>query len=274
MSTRLIFQIERRRKYMKIPKKVLERFSKGVPKFKRILKKAYDKDLNESDTVSIIVDMLEQIFGFDKYEEVTSEYAIKGTYCDLAIKLDGKLKFLIEAKAIGVDLKSNHLNQALTYGAKEGIDWIILTNGIIWEVYRIQLKPNLEANLLNTLNFSDFSLRQKDAAESLYIISKEGQSKNAIDQFSLKADIINRYVLSAILTEENIINSIRLQARKLESNIRISNDEILEIIQDGVIKRDILEDDSYKKIKSKLKRARNKAKKQAKVKKEQIAQEA
>lgn len=256
---------------MNIPKKVNERFSKNVPKFKRVLKKAYDKDVNESDTVSIIVDMLEQIFGFDKYEEVTSEYAVKGTYCDLAIKLNGKLKFLIEAKAIGIDLKSNHLNQALTYGAKEGIDWIILTTGIIWEIYRIQVKPNLEANLLCTLNFLDLNLKQQDAVESLFIISKEGQSKNAIDQYSLKADIVNRYVLGAILTEENIINSIRLQLRKIDSNIKISNDEVLEIFLNDVIKRDILEDDSYKKVKSKFKRARNKARREAEAKKAQKA---
>ncbi len=253
---------------MNIPKKVQERFSKSVPKFKRVLKKAYDKDVNESDTVSIIVDMLEQIFGFDKYDEVTSEYAIKGTFCDLAIMLNGKLKFLIEAKAIGIDLKSNHLNQALTYGAKEGIDWIILTNGIIWEIYRIQLKPNLEANLLCTLNFLEISLRQKDAAESLFIISKEGQSKNAIDQFSLKADLVNRYVIGALLTEDSIMNSIRLQVRKLDNNIKLTNDEILEIVLSDVIKREVLEADAFKKMKSKLKRAKNKAKKEAEKKKQ------
>ena len=37
----------------------------------------------------IVADILSEIFGYDKYNEVTSEYAIKGTYCDLAIKLAG-----------------------------------------------------------------------------------------------------------------------------------------------------------------------------------------
>jgi len=30
------------------------------------------------------------LFGYDKYEEVTGEFAIRGTWCDLAIKIDGQ----------------------------------------------------------------------------------------------------------------------------------------------------------------------------------------
>ena len=33
--------------------------------------------------------MLADIFGYDKYSEITSEHAIRGTYCDLATKIDG-----------------------------------------------------------------------------------------------------------------------------------------------------------------------------------------
>ena len=83
-----------------IPKKVQSRFVAGIKKFQPILNAAKTKDINESDTVVIITDMLSELFGFDKYSEITSEYAIKKTFCDLAIKVDGKLRFLIEAKLL------------------------------------------------------------------------------------------------------------------------------------------------------------------------------
>jgi hypothetical protein len=54
--------------------------------FQPVLAKARDKDINESDTVTIIVDVLSQVFGYDKYTEITSEVSIKHTFCDLAIK--------------------------------------------------------------------------------------------------------------------------------------------------------------------------------------------
>jgi len=45
----------------------------------------------------IVTDMLAEIYGYDKYSEVTRELAIRGTYCDLATRIDGKFQMLIEA---------------------------------------------------------------------------------------------------------------------------------------------------------------------------------
>lgn len=49
--------------------------------------------------MTIVKDLLSEVFGFDKYAELTSEL-IRGTYCDLAVKLDGKPRVLIEVKAM------------------------------------------------------------------------------------------------------------------------------------------------------------------------------
>jgi hypothetical protein len=43
--------------------------------------------------------------GYDKYKEVSSEQAIRGTYDDRVVTVDGRKRFLIEGKAIGVELK-------------------------------------------------------------------------------------------------------------------------------------------------------------------------
>ena len=42
---------------------------------------------------------------------------------------NGKLHYLIEVKAIGSDLKENHVKQAVDYAANEGVDWVLLTTG-------------------------------------------------------------------------------------------------------------------------------------------------
>ena len=110
---------------VRVPKKVGERLIKEVRHFQRILRQARDRDVNESDTVTIIADMLERIFGFDKYTEVTSELAIRGTFCDLAVKIDDAVQYLIEVKAIGLQLKDTHLRQAVNYGANHGVPWVV-----------------------------------------------------------------------------------------------------------------------------------------------------
>ena len=70
--------------------------------------------------------MLAAVFGYDKYSEVTSEFSIRGTYCDLATKLDGVVQTLIEVKAVGYDLKEAHTKQAIDYAANQGVDWVLL----------------------------------------------------------------------------------------------------------------------------------------------------
>src|SRR5258708_28721679 len=117
--------------------KVAERIARGIKQFHQIVEDAKSRDVNESDTVIIVTDMLCHVFGYDKYSEITSEHAIRGTFCDLATKLDGKVQCLIEVKSVGTELKESHTKQAIDYAANEGVDWVALTNGSIWKVYKV-----------------------------------------------------------------------------------------------------------------------------------------
>jgi hypothetical protein len=71
--------------------KVAQRISAGIKKFQPILEAAKARDVNESDTVVIVTDLLHEIFGYEKYSDITSEHMIRSTFCDLAIKIDGRL---------------------------------------------------------------------------------------------------------------------------------------------------------------------------------------
>lgn len=122
---------------MAIPKKVENRIISTLKKYQGIIANAKDRDISESDTVIIIADMLADLFGYNKYTEITTEFAIRGTFVDLAVKLGQDVRFLIEAKAVGVSLKDTHIKQAVDYGVNHGVEWVILTNGLVWQIYKI-----------------------------------------------------------------------------------------------------------------------------------------
>lgn len=63
-----------------IPSKVQTRMTGGLKKFQSIVSSSKVKDINESDTVVIVTDMLSYLFGYDKYTEITSEQAVKKTH--------------------------------------------------------------------------------------------------------------------------------------------------------------------------------------------------
>jgi len=136
-----------------VPKKVVERLIAGIKRFQPVLAAAKSRDVGESDTVVIVTDMLAEVFGYEKYSEITSEYAIRGTYVDLATKIDGVLQTLIEVKAIGLDLKDAHVKQAVDYAANQGVDWVLLTNGISWRVYRVIFAKPIDQELVIDIDF-------------------------------------------------------------------------------------------------------------------------
>src|SRR4030095_13554994 len=109
---------------MGIPNRIADRLSAAIKRFQPILNNAKSRDVNESDTSIIVTDMLAEVFGFDKYSDITSEFAIRGTYCDLAIKLDGKLRHLIEVKAVNSDVRESYIKQAVDYGANQGVEGV------------------------------------------------------------------------------------------------------------------------------------------------------
>ena len=226
-----------------IPVRISERISKNVKKFQNILLTAKDNDINEADTVSIIKDMLSEIFGYDKYTEITSEYAVKKTFCDLAIKKNDKPHILIEVKAIGIDLKDTHTKQALDYGANAGVEWIILSNGIIWKIYEIVFEKPIRTNLIYEFDITQLNTRKTDDIELLYVISKEAINKNpkqdALTEYKEQKQLTSKYLIGQLLLTDDVLNCIRRNIRKISSTVKVSNEDIKAALENEVIKRDI-----------------------------------
>jgi ribosomal protein L18E len=51
---------------VKIPKKVADRLAAGLKRYQPIVSKLRERDISEADTVTVIKDMLTDIFGYDK----------------------------------------------------------------------------------------------------------------------------------------------------------------------------------------------------------------
>jgi len=245
------------------PKRVADRIARSVAKFQQVLQIAKDRDVNESDTVSIIKDMLAELFGYDKYLEVTSELAIRGTFCDLAIKIGSKIEFLIEAKAVGTSLKEGHLRQAIDYGANNGVQWVILTNGLVWRIYKIRFEQPIGYDLVCELDFSLLNGKSDEHQERLFIICKEGISKDAREQFHERTLCLNRFILGAILLSEDVVSVIRRELRKVSDGVLVAPEDITRVLENEVVKRDVLEGDDAQKAQSRVRRFYRKASRQA-----------
>jgi Type I restriction enzyme R protein N terminus (HSDR_N) len=257
-----------------IPKKVAERLVAGIKRYQPILAAAKTRDVGEADTVTIIKDMLADVFGYDKYAEVTSEFAIRGNFCDLALKIDGQLQTLIEVKAIGLDLKELHVKQAIDYAANQGVDWVLLSNGISWRIYHVIFAKPIDQELVVNLDFSALNPRADADLDLLYLWCKEGWQRSVLGEYHTQKQALSRFFVGAMLQTEPVLDVIRRELRRVSPDVRIDVDQIKNVLVNEVIKRDVLEGDKADEARKKIVKAASKALRAANSKVDAKVQEA
>ena len=241
-----------------IPKKVLERLSAGIKQYQPILAAAKARDVNEADTVTIVKDMLADVFGYDKYSEVTSEFCIRNSYCDLATKIDGSLAALIEVKAIGLELKDQHIKQAVDYAANQGSDWVLLTNGICWRVYNVEFSKPITHELVVDLDFTKLNPKSAGDLDKAFLWCREGWIKSVLGEYHSQQLALSRYFLGAVVLSEPVLEVARRELRRLSPDVKIEVEQIRAVLETEVIKREVLEGERADEARRRLARAAKK----------------
>lgn len=218
--------------------------STGLKRYAKIFREAADKNLNEADTVMRLVRFFEEVLGYDGFNEITREQAVKGTYVDIALKVDGEIRILVEAKAAGIQLRESHTQQAQNYAANRGIPWVLLTNGCRFILYRIELDGAIEATEVFDV---DITTDGPKAVEMLSLIHRKAMRKGAeLDRFyklqrTLSADMI----LKALATE-SVVTAVRRELRAITGSL-VPEDDVFEAMK-SVIRPDALPDIAALKI--------------------------
>ena len=230
----------------KIPAKVCARLVEGLKRFQPVVASAQTRDLNEADTSRIVTDVLADVFGYDKYSEITSEFSIRNTYCDLAVKLNGKPKLLIEVKAVGIELKDNHVKQAVDYAANQGMDWVVLTNGVTWQVFKIIFGKPVDKEEVVSFNVTELNPKSDSDVEMLFLLAKEGLTNSALAEYHAQVKAVNRFTLSAIIQSEPIAKSLRRELSRLSPDVKISLADVQEVLINEVLKREVVDAEEAK----------------------------
>lgn len=254
---------------MTAPARTAERLAAGLKRFQPILSAAKSRDVNESDTSMIVTDLLADIFGYDKYSEVTRELCIRGTFCDLATRIDGKFQMIIEVKAIGLELKDAHVKQAVDYAANIGVEWVALTNGNLWRVFRVIFAKPIETEIVLDLDLLELSAKSADDLESLYLLTRESMLKSGLYAYHDHLQATNKFYLAAVVLSDTVLNVVRRELQRL-SEAKVDVDELREALKSEVIKREVLEGEKAESARRKVAKS---AGKMLRVRKERDAGE-
>ncbi len=189
-----------------------ERVKAAVRRFHKPLADLVARDANEGDTRLLVTDLLCDGLGYDKYEDLTTEYQVKGEFADYGIRIEKQLIAFIEVKRCTQKLGAKHLRQVQTYAVNEGVEWMILTNGQTWQVYHLTgglpvvVDLALEIDLLG-----DKTAPQK--ADALFYLSKEALKRRLLDELWKAKAATSPKSLASVVLSDAVLEAVRKELR-------------------------------------------------------------
>jgi hypothetical protein len=232
---------ERKERIMPLDRDTLSK----LRRFTTVFREARERGANESDTMMFLVRMFEEVFGYDAFKgEISKELAIKDKYCDIALKIDGAVRILVEGKSAGLTgLVAKNIQQAEEYASRAGIRWVLLTNGIEWKLFHLTWAEG--EGIEHDLAFEADAIAELDAdAESLWsklcLLSRSSVAKGLLDDFWERRKALSPgSVVKALFTEEALLAIRKVLNRNAPARLDIQ--DVFEAVRDALAKEAIAE---------------------------------
>ena len=193
--------------------KVKDSIKAFIRKNNKSLQSLIDRDAVEADTRTFVMDMLVEGLGYNKFDELTAEYLVKDQFADLGIRVEKKLLAFIEIKRVSTPLREQHLRQVKEYAANEGLEWVILTNGQVWECFHLSNSTPLEVHKLFSVD-----LLGPDTpaikAENLALISREYLKRGVLTQIWKTESALQLEVVASAINTPAVLAAVRAEIRK------------------------------------------------------------
>lgn len=185
-----------------------------LKKFAIHFREARDAGLNEADTVLRLCRFFEDVLGYEGLQDISREAEMKKKFVDVCLKVDGRIRLLVEAKAAGQQLRDRHIEQAQIYASQNNHPWVVLTNGVDWHLYHLTFDEGIEYDRAFTVTLAtDDGLDQ--AADKLAYLHKKSVSKGQLEEFWEKATALGPSSIGACLFQEAVLMHLRREIRRV-----------------------------------------------------------
>lgn len=203
---------------------------KPLKKFLPHLLKAKAENLNEADTVLRLINVFEEVLGYDPMEDISSEAKMKNKFVDVVLKIDGVVRLLVEAKAAGEVLRDRHIEQAQSYASRNNYHWVLLTNGTVWTLYHLTFGEGIEYNRAFSVDLAD-PAGLDAAAEKLALLHKQSIKRGELERFWAQSTALSPAAIAKVLFSEGLLMFLRREIRK-DTDTLIDIEDLAESVHD------------------------------------------
>jgi len=122
-------------------------------------------------------------------------------------------------------------------------------------VYKVSFNKPIDFEVVVDFDLLAISHRDAAAMEMLGLIAKEGWQRAHIGEYHSHKQALSKYTLSAILLSEPVLKMVRKQLRVTAPGLKTDLDQIKKVIEEEVLKREILEGERALSAQRQVKRA-------------------
>lgn len=191
------------------------------------------RDANEGDTRMVVTDMLCEGLDYDKFKDLTTEYMVKQDFADYGVRIDKQMVAFIEVKRISQKLNERHLRQVLMYAVNEGVEWMVLTNGAVWQAYHLTGGLPVVVDLAFEIDLlGPASLAEK--TELMFLLHKEALKRRRIDEVWRHRAATEPGTLLDVLLSEPVLDQLRKEVRR-RTGIATTAESLREVIRSEIV---------------------------------------
>ncbi|MFH1370509.1 MAG: type I restriction enzyme HsdR N-terminal domain-containing protein [Planctomycetota bacterium] len=186
--------------------------------------------LNEADTVLRLCRFFEEVLGYDGIQDISRETQLKHKYIDICLKIDGRIRLLIEAKAADQKLRDRHIEQAQAYAAQNNYRWVLLTNGVDWQLYHLTFEEGIDHERAFVISLENEDSLD-EAAQKLSLLHKHSIRKGELDSFWEKTIALCAGSVGKVLFSESVLRLIRKEIHR-DTGLLIDTEDLAKSIHE------------------------------------------
>jgi predicted type IV restriction endonuclease len=175
------------------------------------------------------VKVFEEVMGYDPMTEISREAVVKGKYIDLAMKIGGVIRFLVEVKSAGTVLRDRHTDQARSYAAEGNFPWVVLTNGVAWNLYHLTFQEGIEYDVVFAVDLA--AQLFEEVADTLAILHRDSIRKDLHEEYWKKKSALSAQSIGRAIFTEPVLRMIRREIRRAEE-MSVDEDHLVAAIRE------------------------------------------
>jgi predicted type IV restriction endonuclease len=212
------------------------RIRNSLKRLSKPLVEEVKRDANEADTRLLVTEILCEALGYHRFEDLDTEYAVKGQFADYGLRIDRQLVAFVEVKRCTTKLGPKHLRQVETYALNEGVEWVILTNAVTWQLYHLEGGLPIAVDLVLEVDLLGDAAPAR-LVDDLLPMTREATKRGALDTLWRQVRATSPQSIARAVLAPSVLRALRSEMHRQTGHLS-SIDEIARLVKETVLRPD------------------------------------